>query len=137
MYFKNLDLVKDDKSAIETNIKFVQSDEKRKIEEKGKMNKEIEYENIYNAKQRQLEKLELRNRDSHEDLLHIEKIAKDLNENTKKYREIIKSKLSIVHNEERLMKLVAIKPKSLRDYETEANLKEKEQLLQIIQEENE
>jgi hypothetical protein len=112
-------------------------DYKQKVKNKRyEKTKEIERINLSHANRKKLEKIEEKKKNSDEDSLHLANAHKDLQENEERHRNIIKSKLSIAHDEERLLKLVPSKPKSLKEYEAEANLKERETLQKIIEEEN-
>ena len=134
---ENEEMVRSDKSCLEKIYLENLIEEKKKREEKGRIKKALLADNISNANRKRLEKLEAKMMESERDLLHLEKIQKDYGESEERHRRFITSKLSIAHDENRLLKLVNFKPKSLKDYEEEANLQERENLRKIIEEEKE
>ena len=107
-----------------------------KLDQKEKLLKEIEAENLTSAMKRQKIKHELKVQDSHKDLIHLIQNEKDLTENQKKFKSIINEKAEIAHNQDRLLKFYPVQ-KSLKDYQEEANLAERMRVLQIVQEEEE
>lgn len=110
--------------------------QKIKLDQKGKLLKEIEAENLTSAMKKQKIKHELKLQDSHKDLIHLIQNEKDLTENQKKFKSIINEKAEIAHNQDRLLKFYPVQ-KSLKDYQEEANLAEKMRILQVVQEEEE
>ena len=136
-YSENDEMVKLDKSSLDKNFLENLIEEKKKFEEKARIKKAMLADNISNANRKRLEKIEEKLRESESDLLHLEKVQKDYSENEERHRRLITSKLSIAHDENRLLKLVKFKPKTLKDYEEEANKQERENLKKIIEEEKE
>ena len=132
-----LETKKNDKESLEKSFAESMSDEKKKIGNKEKINKEVALDNIFRANRKRLEKIEEKIKESQYDLLHIEVAQKEFSDNEMRHRKAIRSKLFIAHDETRLLKLVQNKPKSLRDYEEEANLREIEELKKNLEKEEE
>jgi hypothetical protein len=124
-----LDKEKLENSAISNNISI-----KLKRSHKEKLLKQIEAENQSTALQVRQKKQQLKDQDSHQDLLHLLQVEKSLTENQKKFKEIIQEKADLAHNQERLLKFFPLQ-KTLKDHLQEAEQEEKLQILKDLQEE--
>lgn len=133
---KKKETIKTDKAFLETVLTSVNDEKRLKIEEKERINKEIEAENLNRALHKKLLKKEEKIQDSQKDLIHLMQVEKDLTENEIRYKEKIREKVELVHDDQRLFKFYPGQ-KSLKEYEEEANYKEKMNILKVIQEDEE
>ncbi|OMJ70567.1 hypothetical protein SteCoe_31422 [Stentor coeruleus] len=132
---QKLQTMRSDKELLNKTYVENQKEEQKKQEIKEKQIKDIEQENLTNAKQKKIEITERRVIDSQKDLLHLENAQVSFGENENKHRKLVYAKALIAHDEDRMMRLLKNKPKTLKDYENEANMKEQQDLLLTIQEE--
>lgn len=127
--------MRSDKELLNKSYVENQKEEQKKQEIKEKQLRDLEQENLTNAKQKKIEITEQKLIDSQNDILHLEKAQVSFGENEYKHRKLVYAKALVAHDEERMMRLLKNKPKNLNDYENEANMKEQQDLLKAIQEE--
>lgn len=101
-----------------------------------KQKKQIANDNLYKSELKRLQQMDEKVRNLQQDLHHHETNAKTIIESEKKYKRLIEGKAQKAHNQKRLLKLIMVKPKALKEYENEASAQEMHMLQTSIEREN-